>query len=294
MIITIDPNAGFCWGVVKTIEIVENTLESFKNKEVYVLGQIIHNPAEIKRLEKKSLKVVKYNELEEINSKNSVVIIRAHGEPPQTYEKLNQLNINYIDATCPLVKALQDRVRKYYLEGYQIIIFGKKEHAEVIGLRGVCNDECFVVQTPEEAIEVINKEKKILLISQTTMDKLKYYKIRDAIINYLQENGLNGVSDRFVFKDSICHFVANRESELEKFARENDIIIFVAGKNSSNGKSLFELCKKVNSNSFFIENYEELDLNKLKNANKIGITGATSTPLWLLNFIKEKIEMDLN
>ncbi len=163
MKVSIDPSAGFCWGVVRTVEIAEETLQKEAEKEIYILGQIIHNPKETKRLEDKGLKTISPAELDKINAKNAKVLIRAHGEPPATYEKAAQLGVDLIDATCPLVTALQNKVIKFYKDGYQIVIFGKKDHAEVIGLRGVCNDECVVIRSVDEVKDNIDFSKKRFL-----------------------------------------------------------------------------------------------------------------------------------
>jgi len=279
--INIDESSGFCWGVVQTIEKAENCLQENK-KQVYVLGEIIHNPNEIERLAKKNLVTINHNQLEKLDKNNSIVVIRAHGEPPATYKKINELKLELIDATCPLVKQLQNKILQYDTDNWQIIIFGKYEHAEVIGLRGVCNDECIVVLNADEALKKIDFSKKIMLCSQTTMDA-------NALINIKQAIEKKIAKQNFIFHNTVCKFVINREENLKNFATQNDLIIFVAGHNSSNGKMLFGICKSANSNSILIENFEEIDLNILQNVNTVGITGATSTPKWLLEDIKNKI-----
>lgn len=289
MKIDIDKNAGFCWGVVKTIELVESELNKNHKEDIYVLGDIIHNPREIERLESKSLKTVKHDKLELLETQKTEVIIRAHGEPPSTYTKLENLGLNVIDATCPLVKNLQQRVRKFYLDGWRVMIFGKKSHAEVIGLRGVCNDDCVVIKNVEEAIENIDYERKTMLFSQTTMDKPGYKNIKDALRNKFKERYPESYSEMFVTKDTICKFVSNREPQLRKFASEHEIVLFVAGRDSSNGKSLFNVCKSVNDRTIFIESYEEIEIERIKKAESIGITGATSTPQWYMEKVKEKL-----
>jgi 4-hydroxy-3-methylbut-2-en-1-yl diphosphate reductase len=293
MIINIDESAGFCWGVVRTIENVEDVLKKFPKEKVYVLGQIIHNPREIERLEDEGLNTIMHEKLSDL-PKKSKVIIRAHGEPPATYIKANELAINLIDATCPLVKALQKRVRKYYLDGWQILIFGKKDHAEVIGLRGVCNDECIVIRSVDEALDNIDLSKKTVLFSQTTMDRKTFNEIKTAIenkIKFIQSGISNELT--FIAKDTICKYVAERDLILQKFASENDIIIFVAGRNSSNGKILFNICHNTNSMTYFIEDISEMKVEWFNNVGKVGITGATSTPKWYLNLVKSEIEKNI-
>lgn len=291
MKVTIDEHSGFCWGVVRTIEIAEQTLEENKDKEVYILGEIIHNPKEVQRLVDKGLKTIYHDDLQNLRGKNVKVLIRAHGEPPSTYEKAKELGVELIDATCPLVTALQNRVRKFYLEGFQIVIFGKPHHPEVIGLRGVCNDECIVIQTEQEALEKVDFSRKTLFISQTTMDKHLFNKIRQLLEERVKElHAYENYREQLVVKDTLCRAVTGREDHLRKFAKENDVIIFVAGRNSSNGKSLFKICLETNPNSHFIEEIEELDPQWVENAKSVGITGATSTPRWYMEQVKQAIE----
>lgn len=291
MKVTIDPSSGFCWGVVRTVEIAEDTLNTSGSKDVYILGQIIHNPKETDRLEQKGLKTISINDLDKLDPEKSNVLIRAHGEPPSTYEKAKNAGFSLIDATCPLVTALQNRVIKFYQDGYQIVIFGKKEHAEVIGLRGVCNDECVVVKTVEETLEKVDFSKKTVLISQTTMDKPTFYAIKDAIEKRVSELIDAGeIKDNFVAKDTLCRAVYGREDKLKEFASNNDLMIFVAGKNSSNGKSLFNVCKLSNPNSYFIEDVSEIQKEWLSEVKSIGITGATSTPQWYMELVKAELE----
>ena len=285
MTIQVDKNAGFCWGVVQTVDKVESTLADNSNENVSILGEIIHNPQEIKRLADKGLRTIKHSDLAELN-KSTKVIIRAHGEPPATYQQAEALGVELIDATCPLVKSLQKKVAKYYNEGYQTVIFGKKDHAEVIGLRGVCNDDCIVVRTPQEALYSIDFTKKTVLFSQTTMDGITYGQILDAMRQKFEE--LNK-GELLVVQNTICKYVSDREDNLKQFARDNQIVIFVAGKSSSNGKSLYNICLSANPNTYFIESADELNREWFAEIETVGITGATSTPEWYLNHIKEVI-----
>lgn len=285
--INIDEASGFCWGVVQTIEKVENCLQIYKDKQVYVLGEIIHNPNEIERLAKKHLKTISTEQIDDISAENSVIVIRAHGEPPDTYKKIEKAGIELIDATCPLVKRLQEKILKYYNEKWQIIIFGKYNHAEVIGLRGCCNDECYVILNYDEALEKIDFNKKTVLCSQTTMDIENLLDIQMKLKNEFIKTGNE---NNFVFENTICKFVINREEKLIQFAKNCELVLFVAGRHSSNGKVLFEICKSANQNTIFIENYTEIKTYDFSNIDTVGITGATSTPKWLLEEIKSKIQ----
>ncbi len=289
MKITIDETAGFCWGVVRTIDTVEEILKNNTEKDVYILGEIIHNPPEIHRLEAKGLKTIVHEDLDRIGPENSVVIIRAHGEPPKTYAEAGRLGLNLVDATCPLVKNLHAKVREYYESGYQIVIFGKKEHAEVIGIRGVCNDECIVIKNAEEAISQLDFSRRAVLVSQTTMDRATFASIAAEIEEHFIQSGPGG-KELFTAKDTICKFVSGREDRLAEFVKSNTVIVFVAGKKSSNGKSLFNFCHSINPRTYFIESPEELEAEWFSGAESAGITGATSTPQWYLARIKEELE----
>ena len=291
MEINIDNNAGFCWGVVQTVEKVEEELLCTKSGKVAILGEIIHNPQEIQRLSQKGLKTVSLNDLDNI-SKEEKIVIRAHGEPPSTYKLLEDKGFNYTDATCPLVKSLQRKVQKYYLEGYQILIFGKRQHAEVVGLRGVCDDNCIVIKSKkDENLELVDLSKKTVLFSQTTMNRSDYLELSAELKSKFTIT--NGNDELYLCQDTICKYVNDRETNLRKFAGDNDLIIFTAGKNSSNGKSLFSICYSENPNTIFIESYDEIIFSEIKNYKKIGITGATSTPQWYLEKVKEYIFQQL-
>lgn len=294
MKISIHNKSGFCWGVTRTVDITEETLQSNNGQNTYILGHIIHNPKEIDRLAKKGLKTITHADLETIakTDSNAKIIIRAHGEPPATYNKLHDLHLNYVDATCPLVTNLQNRVRKYYFQGYQIIIFGKKEHPEIIGLRGVCNDECIIIKSMDEAVSLVDFNKKTVFMSQTTMDKTLFHQIQDFLTDKINDLiNLGALDDKLLARDTTCRAVTSREGPFKEFARSNDIIIFVSGKASSNGKSLFSACVKVNPNSHFIEDIEEIDWSWFDNVDTVGIAGATSTPMWYLEKVQSEIEV---
>ncbi len=291
MNVTIDKFSGFCWGVVRTVQIAEESLQEYE--KVYVLGHIIHNPKEIERLEQKGLKTITVDDFETIAGTGAKVLVRAHGEPPETYRKAFELGIEIIDATCPVVTKLQERVRKFYDQGYQVIVFGKKDHAEVLGVRGVCNDECIVVKNVEQALSYVDFSRKSVLFSQTTMDRPTFLEIKDALksrINELIIDSMENIAVEFHAKDTICGQVSGRESQLQKFAAENDIIVFVAGRASSNGKVLYDVCRGVNERTYFIENTDEMKKEWFDDVQSVGITGATSTPHWYMNHVQKLIE----
>ncbi|HRK58442.1 MAG TPA: 4-hydroxy-3-methylbut-2-enyl diphosphate reductase [Candidatus Kapabacteria bacterium] len=291
MSVVIDKFSGFCWGVVRTVQIAEESLA--ENEDVYVLGHIIHNPMEIQRLENKGLKTISVDDFESIAHTGAKVLVRAHGEPPETYRKAFSLGIEIIDATCPVVTKLQERVRKFYDQGYQVIVFGKKDHAEVIGVRGVCNDECIVVKNSDEALAYVDLTKKSVLFSQTTMDRPTFIQIRDTLKSHIAElivDSMENIAIEFHAKDTICGQVSGRESQLQKFAEQNDVVIFVAGRASSNGKVLYDVCKNVNPRTYFIEDIDELMPDWFMNVSTVGITGATSTPQWHMNHVQNIIQ----
>lgn len=298
MIVSIDDSAGFCWGVVRTVEIAEKTLaEADKDENVYVLGHIIHNPKEIERLEKKGLGTIDHEGMEKLseNDEKATVIIRAHGEPPSTFQRAEDLGIKLVDATCPLVTGLQNRVKRYYDKGYQVVIYGKPNHAEVVGLRGMVDDECIVILSVDEAIEKVDFTRPTVLFSQTTMEKSTYYDIRKVIEDRVRNFVEGGeTKDHFQFKNSLCKEVWGRDQKVVDFANENDIVIFVAGRNSSNGKSLFKHMKQHNPNMHYIEDIKEMDWSWFDGSEKVGISGATSTPSWYLEEVKDAIEEKFN
>ncbi len=288
MKVTVDRFSGFCWGVVRTIEIAEQELAA--GRELHSLGEIIHNPMEIARLEEKGLKTVAGKDLEGL--KGATVLIRAHGEPPETYKRAEELGITIIDATCPVVTKVQERIRKFYLEGYQVVIFGKKDHAEVIGLVGQTNGEAVVVKSVDELAKV-KIDRKTVLFSQTTMDKPTFQKMKEELRRRVQNLVIDTFEDealQFHAKDTICGQVSGRDKKIREFARANDVVVFVAGRHSSNGKVLFEIVRSENPRTYFIEDIPELNDDWLRGAETVGITGATSTPQWLMEKVKEAIE----
>jgi 4-hydroxy-3-methylbut-2-enyl diphosphate reductase len=288
MRITVDINSGFCWGVIRTVDIAEQELQ--ESGSLYSLGDIIHNPVEIQRLEREGLRTISHKDLESVRGKR--VLIRAHGEPPDTYEKARALGITLIDATCPVVFKVQERIRKFYDNGFQLVIFGKKDHAEVIGLVGQTDGKAIVITSLDE-IPKVDCSRKTVLFSQTTMDKPTFYAIRDSLAQRIKEFEVATFEDEaieFHAKDTICGQVSGREKKLREFAAQNDVIIFVAGRTSSNGKVLFEIAREVNERTYFIEDIDELQRSWLEGIESVGITGATSTPQWFMAKVKETIE----
>jgi 4-hydroxy-3-methylbut-2-en-1-yl diphosphate reductase len=288
MKVTVDRNSGFCWGVVRTIDIAEEQM--LEQGELYSLGPVIHNPVEIERLRAKGLTPIDHDELDRIRGKR--VLIRAHGEPPSTYARAQELGITLIDATCPVVTKVQERIRKFYDAGYQVVIFGKKDHAEVVGLVGQTNGEAVVIKSVDE-IGKVDLARKTVLFSQTTMDKPTFYeiarvlreKIAEVVVGTFEESAID-----FHAKDTICGQVAGRDKKLREFAAANDVMVFVAGRNSSNGKVLFDICREANPRSFFIEQEDELQRQWFKGVATVGISGATSTPQWLMERVQRAIE----
>ncbi|MGA9363057.1 MAG: 4-hydroxy-3-methylbut-2-enyl diphosphate reductase [Bacteroidota bacterium] len=288
MKVTVDKNSGFCWGVVRAINFAENELED--SRKLYSLGDIIHNPMEIQRLKDKGLERISHTDLAKV--KDAKVLIRAHGEPPETYRLARSLGIELIDATCPVVTRVQERIRKYYNEGYQIVVYGKKEHAEVIGLVGQTDRKAVVIKSLAE-IESLDLSRKTVLFSQTTMDKATFYQIKEElerrvkelVVESFEENALD-----FHAKDTICGQVSGRDRKLRAFAQENDVMIFIAGRNSSNGKVLYHVCQEANPRTYFVETEAEIQPEWFNGVENVGITGATSTPQWLMEQVKAFIE----
>jgi 4-hydroxy-3-methylbut-2-enyl diphosphate reductase len=288
MNVTVDKSSGFCWGVVRAIEIAEQELGG--GESLYSLGDIIHNPMEIQRLRGEGLETISAAELDRVRGKR--VLIRAHGEPPSTFKRAQELGITVIDATCPVVTKVQERIRKFFLDGFQVVIFGKNEHAEVIGLIGQTNGEAIVVKSVED-LGKVKLDRKTVLFSQTTMDKPTFYKIKEELQKRIKDLVIGSFEDEaieFHAKDTICGQVSGRDAKIRDFAGANDIVIFVAGRRSSNGKVLFEIAKGANPRTYFVEESGELQAEWFRDVENVGITGATSTPQWLMEQIKTAIE----
>lgn len=288
MEVTIDQNSGYCFGVEFAIQMAEDEMADGK---LYCLGDIVHNRMEVERLNAKGLQIIDRDELKDIT--DSKVLIRAHGEPPETYQLALKNNIELVDASCPVVLKLQNRVKVAYDKmksaNGQIVIYGKYGHAEVIGLTGQTNNEAIIVME-ESDLDKIDFTRPVTLFSQTTKSTKGFYHIRELIEARIKET--KGTLEELDFNanDSICRQVSNREPQLQKFAQEVDVIVFVSGKKSSNGKALYSVCKANNPRSYFIESGEELDLSLIKPSDKVGICGATSTPMWLMENVAKHIE----
>lgn len=288
MNITIDKNSGYCFGVEFAIQMAEDELEA--SEVLYCLGDIVHNGMEVQRLNAKGLKVIDREELS--NLRDCKVLIRAHGEPPETYQLALENNIELIDASCPVVLKLQNRVKHAYDKAVdnngQIVLYGQKGHAEVIGLAGQTMGEAIIVTTEEDLAQVDFK-RPVTLFSQTTKSTKGFYTLKQQIEDRLtQANPLQEVD--FDANDSICRQVSNREPQLQKFSMEHDVIVFVSGKKSSNGKALYSVCKAENERSYFVENESEIDFSWIKPTDSIGICGATSTPMWLMQQVSDAIQ----
>jgi len=288
MQVTIDKNSGYCFGVEFAIKMAEDEMEN--QDTLYCLGDIVHNDMEVKRLREKGLVVIDREQLQELS--NCKVLIRAHGEPPETYKLAIENNIELIDASCPVVLKLQHRVKnafdKMERENGQIVIYGKKGHAEVIGLTGQTLEKAIVVMEDAD-LEKIDYQRPVTLFSQTTKSTKGFYALSEKIEKRIKEakGELNELD--FNSNDSICRQVSNREPQLQRFAQENDVILFVSGKKSSNGKALYQVCLAENPRSYFIENELEVEQDWFQKADKVGICGATSTPMWLMEQVQSYV-----
>ena len=278
--IEIDSGSGFCFGVTTAIQKAEEELA--KGNTLYCLGDIVHNGQECERLKAMGLITINHEEFAQLHDVK--VLLRAHGEPPATYELARKNNIEIIDATCPVVLRLQKRIKQEYdkASGQQIVIYGKNGHAEVLGLVGQTNGEAIVIEGLKE-VNRLDFSKDIRLYSQTTksLDEFR------QIVEYIQEHIAPDAT--FEYHDTICRQVANRMPNIRQFAASHDLIFFVCGRKSSNGKILFHECKQVNPNTYLIDQPGEIDRNVLEGAKSIGICGATSTPKWLMEECKKVI-----
>ena len=278
--IEIDNGSGFCFGVTTAIQKAEEELA--KGNTLYCLGDIVHNGQECERLKKMGLITINHEEFAQLH--DAKVLLRAHGEPPATYELARKNHIEIIDATCPVVLRLQKRIKQEYdkASGQQIVIYGKNGHAEVLGLVGQTNGEAIVIEGMQE-IDRLDLTKDIRLYSQTTksLDEFR------QIVEYIQAHIAPGAT--FEYHDTICRQVANRMPNIRTFAASHDLVFFVCGRKSSNGKILYHECKQVNPNTHLIDQPEEIDRELLKNIQSIGICGATSTPKWLMEECKKVI-----
>ena len=273
--VTIDTKSGFCFGVEYAIEIAEEILQ--QDGELYCLGDIVHNDMEVKRLEDMGLKIIDHDELKKM--KDVKVLIRAHGEPPSTYDLAIKNNITLMDASCPVVLKLQNRIKKSHDKKEKIYIYGKHGHPEVKGLMGQTGKDAIVFQDIKE-LDLDDLPASLTLYTQTTKSKEKFYEI----VSKLTKTGVD-----VNVNDTLCRQVSNRDNQLQDFSNNFDKIVFVSGTKSSNGNALFNVCKQNNSNSYFVSSSDEIDRSWFSKDEKVGVCGATSTPMWLMEEGKEKI-----
>ena len=278
--IEIDNGSGFCFGVTTAIQKAEEELG--KGETLYCLGDIVHNGMECERLRSMGLVTIDHDQMRQLH--HVKVLLRAHGEPPETYELARSNNIEIIDATCPVVLQLQKRIKKQFEAGDgQIVIFGKKGHAEVLGLVGQTQSKAIVIENFDEVTK-LDFTRDIYLYSQTTKSLDEFHRI----IEYIQGHMAAGATFRSF--DTICRSVANRMPNISQFATRHDLILFVCGRKSSNGKVLFNECKRVNPNTHLIEGPKEIDPTWLDGIQTVGICGATSTPKWLMEQCRDAIQ----
>lgn len=287
MKISIDPGAGPCFGVQKAIDKADEVLK--EKSQLVCMGDLIHNESEISRLSQLGMFT---NSLDEVlQQKPEMVLFRAHGEPPESYQLMKKNNIQIIDASCPIVLNLQRKIRetweKIQTSGGQILIYGHANHAEVISLQGNCEHNAIIIESPDD-VDQIDVSVPIYLFSQTTKYRSVYLQIRDMILQQLNQKGLD--SSHFYFHDSSCKIVARRDEQLREFVKDKDVILFVSGSKSSNGKQLFQICKTLQSNSYFISRVEDVKPEMIVHKTHIGISGATSSPKWLLEEVAARIE----
>lgn len=284
MIIEIDPNSGFCFGVVNAIKKAEEILA--KDNSLFCIGDIVHNNIEVDRLKDQGLNTINHEEFEDL--KNKKVLFRAHGEPPASYIKAKENNIEVIDASCPVVLNLQKRIKKTYQERKenegQILIYGKKGHAEVNGLVGQTEGRAIVIERVDD-LKDIDWNKPVVLFSQTTKT-ISGFKEISEVLKLQCQNELK-------INDTICRKVSNRMPDIREFAKKHDVVIFVSGKKSSNGKLLFDVCKQENTQSYFVSHPDEIEMTWFSKAKSIGISGATSTPSWLMKQIAKNIKLEI-
>ena len=282
MTVEIDNDSGFCFGVLSAIGKAEEELR--RSRELYCLGDIVHNGIECERLQDLGLKTINHEQFS--NLQGAKVLLRAHGEPPSTYQTARDNDITLIDATCPVVLKLQQRIHRQYQEldsdTGQIVIFGQKGHAEVLGLVGQTDGTAIVIESADE-IDRIDFNKDIFLYSQTTKSASSYNQLIEKIAERVPEGR------RFVHNNTVCGQVSHRRENIREFASRHDVILFVSGRKSSNGKVLFNECLNVNPKSYMIEGKEDIDFSLLDGARSVGICGATSTPKWLMEECRDEI-----
>ncbi|GAB3526768.1 4-hydroxy-3-methylbut-2-enyl diphosphate reductase [Pontibacter brevis] len=274
--VTIDSNSGFCFGVVYAIQMAEDILD--EQGYLFCLGDIVHNDEEVERLQKRGLRIINHEQMAGLH--NEAVLIRAHGEPPETYQLALQNNLTLIDASCPVVLKLQNRIKTSYDKKDKIFIYGKHGHAEVMGLLGQTGNEAVVFENMEELLKH-ELPANITLYSQTTKSTDSFYQIKGELEARGYEVNAN---------DTICRQVSNRDKELRKFAAKFDKIVFVSGIKSSNGKVLYQVCKDTNPHTYFVSKVEELKPEWFQPGDTVGICGATSTPMWLMETVRDALQ----
>jgi 4-hydroxy-3-methylbut-2-enyl diphosphate reductase len=277
----IDKRSGFCFGVQNAVEIAEKAL--LNGEKVYSLGPIVHNDKEVERLSELGLISIDKEKYKKLH--NCKVLIRAHGEPPETYLIAQKNNITIIEATCPIVKRLQSRIKKEWLgtkkNNGQVVIFGKPGHAEVIGLIGQTDNKGILVSGTKD-LDKIDMTRPIFLYSQTTMHLNDYYNFANKLRERMKKEGVTDPEKLLFVNKTICGQIANREPHLKAFARKHDILVFVSGKKSSNGRMLYSVCKSINPDTYFVSSLDEIDKSWFMGKESAGICGATSTPKWLI------------
>jgi 4-hydroxy-3-methylbut-2-enyl diphosphate reductase len=290
--IEIDKQSGFCTGVVRAVKAAEENLGN--GDRLYSLGEMVHNAGEVERLRKLGLIPLDYDQFNSL--KDARVLIRAHGEPPETFRHAERNHIRLIDATCPIVGRLQKQIRQqvedFGKHNGTILIFGRAAHPEVRALVGQTGGKALVIRDPEDFGQLPIRP-PVALFSQTTMNTLEYERIQQSLKQYMRQNGWDPGKELNIHH-SICGQVSSRDHSIREFAARFDLVFFVSGKNSSNGKVLFKACQEVNENTHFISTPEESDPVSLKDVSSIGICGATSSPLWLLSAVKDRLTARLN
>ena len=283
MHVELDEKSGFCFGVIRAIEKAEQLLNS--GVELYSLGEIVHNSVEVDRLKRKGLRVVNHDEFSQLH--NAAVLIRAHGEPPQTYALAAANGITLVDATCPVVLHLQSNISDSYRRtrdiNAQLVIFGQRGHAEVNGLVGQAGGDAVVLESLEE-LHLLDFSRPIVLYAQTTKSLEQFVSLCSEIKKRLKRGLL------FEAHDTVCRQVSHRKPHLQAFARKHDTIIFVSGRNSSNGKVLYEACREANTRSYMVQDVEDLQPDWFKSCRSVGVCGATSTPRWLMKKVAGAVE----
>lgn len=273
--VRIDANSGFCFGVVYAIQMAEDILD--EQGYLYCLGDIVHNDEEVERLEKRGLRIIGYDTYRVL--KNEYVLLRAHGEPPSTYQTALENNLHLIDASCPVILKLQNRIKASFDKKQSIYIYGKQGHAEVQGLLGQTNNEAVVFESLEE-LPAHGLPDKVALFSQTTKSTDGFYRIKAG----LEARGIEVEAN-----DTICRQVSNRDRDLRQFATQFDKVVFVSGTKSSNGRVLYQVCKDTNPNTYFVSKPEELHAGMFQPHETVGICGATSTPMWLMELVRGRL-----